>query len=442
MASITVLGGGISGITTGTLLTCLGHSVQIVTEHRVDRLMGSHNPVIASLYPAASVIPHTVTVDDPVRHLRDTQAFFEVVRRAGDFGVRQQRHFEVFEAPTSDPEYAPALLAFERIADAPATTWSPPHRPRADRTYGWTFRMYFAETPVYIPRLYHLFESLGGAVMQEHVTRDRLPTLPGDALVDCLGSGSGQLFNDPRDAEHLRGVLVYADLLTANGVHIDSLVGDNLSSERHDPFPTSYNYTPDAAVYATARGSAAGVYAYPRSDVWVLGGTKQKGRLDDTGRWHGEPIAGETIALPQVDGTGSIEVPRPVLSLNRDLLADWTGIDITHGRLRATFGYRYARDLDGEGVRMGLRESPDGRPLVHNTGHGGAGVTLSWSCALRVASALADAGLPPPRRQPSPSRPTLEQPGNPSAPANEDPGHDASTADLARALAHVARSRM
>jgi D-amino-acid oxidase len=436
MASITVLGGGISGITTGTLLASLGHSVQIVTEHRVDRLMGSHDPVVASLYPAASVIPHTVTVDDPVRHLRDAQAFFEIMRHAGDFGVRKQRHFEVFEAPTPDPEYAPALLDFQRIENAPEATPPPPRRNGADAVYGWTFRMYFAETPVYIPRLYRLFDALGGSVVQARVTPELLPGLPGDAVVDCLGSGSGRLFDDPRKTTHLRGVLVYADPPASGEFDIHSSREDDVSSSNgRAPFAASYNYTPDASVYATARGTAAGVYAYPRSDVWVLGGTKQKGRLDAAGRWHGEPIAGETIALPRVDGATEIDVPEPLLSLNQDLLTDWTGIDITRGRLRATFGYRYARDLGGAGVRLGRNETPDGRLLVHNTGHGGAGVTLSWSCALRVASALQDAGLPSPRGD-------LEHPGDAHSPTAEHRTEDASTADLARSLALEARGRM
>jgi D-amino-acid oxidase len=36
-------------------------------------------------------------------------------------------------------------------------------------------------------------------------------------------------------------------------------------------------------------------------------------------------------------------------------------------------------------VRLEAEALPDGRPLVHNYGHGGSGFTLSWGCADEVA---------------------------------------------------------
>jgi D-amino-acid oxidase len=52
--------------------------------------------------------------------------------------------------------------------------------------------------------------------------------------------------------------------------------------------------------------------------------------------------------------------------------------------------------------RVGLRparpavrleaEHRDGRTVVHDYGHGGAGVTLSWGCADEVAALVAAAG--------------------------------------------------
>jgi D-amino-acid oxidase len=36
------------------------------------------------------------------------------------------------------------------------------------------------------------------------------------------------------------------------------------------------------------------------------------------------------------------------------------------------------------GVRVGAEKLPDGRSVIHNYGHGGAGFTLSWGCAQTV----------------------------------------------------------
>jgi D-amino-acid oxidase len=35
-------------------------------------------------------------------------------------------------------------------------------------------------------------------------------------------------------------------------------------------------------------------------------------------------------------------------------------------------------------VRLEAETLPDGRPLVHDYGHGGSGFTLSWGCAEEV----------------------------------------------------------
>jgi D-amino-acid oxidase len=41
------------------------------------------------------------------------------------------------------------------------------------------------------------------------------------------------------------------------------------------------------------------------------------------------------------------------------------------------------------GPRLEAELAPDGWRLVHNYGHGGAGVTLSWGCADEVAELCA-----------------------------------------------------
>lgn len=48
-------------------------------------------------------------------------------------------------------------------------------------------------------------------------------------------------------------------------------------------------------------------------------------------------------------------------------------------------GLRPARDA----VRLERTRLPDGRVLVHNYGHGGAGVTVAWGCAREAAGLAA-----------------------------------------------------
>ncbi len=43
-------------------------------------------------------------------------------------------------------------------------------------------------------------------------------------------------------------------------------------------------------------------------------------------------------------------------------------------------------------MRLETERAADGTPVVHNYGHGGSGVTLSWGCA-QDAAALALAAL-------------------------------------------------
>jgi hypothetical protein len=71
----------------------------------------------------------------------------------------------------------------------------------------------------------------------------------------------------------------------------------------------------------------------------------------------------------------------PIIAVNREILQNLTNYDWGSFPLTATEGYRHHRPT----VRLERQE--DGIvPAIHNYGHGGAGVTLSWSCAIRAAS--------------------------------------------------------
>jgi D-amino-acid oxidase len=100
-------------------------------------------------------------------------------------------------------------------------------------------------------------------------------------------------------------------------------------------------------------------YYIPHGDLVLLGGT------EETGDWSLEPDPATTERI--LRECADIE-PRL-----RDavVIAERVGLRPVRPTVRLE-----AESLDG------------GRRLVHNYGHGGAGVTLSWGCAMEVASAI------------------------------------------------------
>jgi D-amino-acid oxidase len=103
-------------------------------------------------------------------------------------------------------------------------------------------------------------------------------------------------------------------------------------------------------------GPNALAYILPRGDVIVLGGTAAEG---DT-----EPEPRESTTRSIIRRTTALQ---PALAG-----AKYVG---------AAVGFRPGRSA----VRLERELLEDGRPVVHNYGHGGSGFTLSWGCADQVA---------------------------------------------------------
>ena len=373
MRTVAVLGGGFSGLTTGVVLQLLGYTTTIYTARRCDHSDPTvHRPTFASLYPAASILPHTVQIDALDEHMRLSTAFFDRLAQEDEFGVRWQQQVEAFEQPVDPPPYADMVRDFRMMPSDGSGLPDVPRRPGAGALYGWAATILFAETPVYRPRLYALYRLLGGTVVDRTMTPERIRNLAADAIVNCTGTGTLGLFSDSHPYDAIRGCLLHV-----------TPPDDPLAIRDGQPF--SYNYSPSMDVYPTADGTPGDVYFYPRRDAWVLGGSRRHGTLVD-GAWTGNAIMGPTTNV------GGVTVPAPVLELNRELIHALTGVDVAERIERAVYGIRFTRDLDGAGVRLELSHE-HGHPVVHNVGHGGAGVTLSWGCAITVARILHDEGL-------------------------------------------------
>lgn len=183
-------------------------------------------------------------------------------------------------------------------------------------------------------------------------------------MLNCTGYGTRELFDDSRPYELQAGHQV----IVPNHPPIRDSTGRIFS----------YKYHPDPD--AIASEFAGEVYAYPRMDALVLGGsriTHDPGSETDLESL----ISGATRKL---DG---ISVPERIIETNGRLLTSYADTEFDPEGMTARFGYRPVRDPGGDGVRI-EREWFDGRPVVHNYGHGGAGITLSWGSAVAAARIL------------------------------------------------------
>jgi D-amino-acid oxidase len=179
------------------------------------------------------------------------------------------------------------------------------------------------QAPAYLDWLTQRYTDAGGRLEQRAVAT--LEELRGQVIVDCAGVGATALAADTA-LKPVRGQVAYVKSDAPLRFMVDET------------------------------GPNALAYVLPRPDVVVLGGTAEEGDDDLTPREH---------------------TTRDILERCRRLQPE-----LEHATLvGAAVGLRPARPF----VRLELDTLSDGRPLVHDYGHGGSGFTLSWGCADEVA---------------------------------------------------------
>lgn len=406
---IAVIGGGVVGITTATLLQANGYRTVLYALARPDDFDEQMPPAFASLHAAASILPHSISSPHSTRWMAASQEFFRDLSLRAGSGVRTQRHYEIFEADDlTVPDYHSAVPEFEMLTEPDLLKRQAPVRPGARSVSGWCYSAFFCEATKYLGFLYRFYHAIGGRVapasempvppsLSNYLARDH------EVYVVCAGYASIDLLDGALESGRysdrpLEGV--FAPLADPSGVRlirghylrldVDGVLRDS------DARSFSYNYTPASEVYPTSSGAAADVYCYPRTIGWLLGGSRQVGRLDESAEWSGETSACEEIAFPGPEGT--VLVPAPIFDLNRDLLASTSGTDValeqlrqaTPPRIRAGVGFRFVRDNDDDNVRVGISRVAGNieKIVATNYGHGGAGYTLSWGSALDVLAAI------------------------------------------------------
>ena len=333
-----IVGGGVQGLSTGILLEYLGHKTEIITKN-VPYVDGDDIPTVATDYAAASIYPVKIesnySEDELIRFAERTfKPFFET----SGIPVRKQTHYYLYEDEKhiSLPDRMNVVSVSDYEGDLP-------HRPENEVSSGYVCDEYFVEMPVYVPLLYETYRSLGGSISKQEVSKDDVNRLLDSNIVfNCSGYGSKILFND--------------DSMRAVKGHIVETACD-----QDTPLDFAYTYTPSDYGHYT--------YMYPRDGSVIFGGTYLEGDIID-GKWEGE----EPTDPINRDGE---RIPERVYEVNKSIMNSFA--DVAVDDVSVKYGFRPYREA-------GMRVEQDDSGVIHNYGHGGAGVSMSWWSAINAVS--------------------------------------------------------
>ena len=185
----------------------------------------------------------------------------------------------------------------------------------------FSFMTQVIEMPLYLEWLMNRYNLLGGKLEKRRVNDFSEVPEKFQLVVNCTGLSSGELCNDP-EVYPVRGQIIRIKP-KLNQMHLDQQI------------PTLS-------------------YIVPRSNDMILGGVAQEGN------WSLEPT--------QEDRNFILEKCSKIIPdlKNAEIIEDIVGL--RPGRTE---------------VRL-EKEQISGKTIIHNYGHGGSGVTLSWGCAEEV----------------------------------------------------------
>ncbi len=338
---LAIVGAGVSGLSCGVVFAERGHRTTIFAKEIGQQTTSGAAAALWFPYdvePADKVIPWAL---ETYRKLID-------LARNAESGVsmielRQFSRTEEIQIPDwAIPLGARAVIpspstslrtgSVENGAAAEAATWT--GGPEAERSgsernksrefaSGFAITVPLMDTTIYLDYLANRFLKADGQII-ENMWFENLENVDQkfDLVINCAGIGARELVGDIELQPHRGQVAIVP---------------------RMEDLP-----------YAVVCDAAPLMYAIPRRNDCVFGGTNELS--EDLA------VDSATTALILAECSRALKIEKP------NVLAERVGL----------------RPFRRSGVRLRRDQLRDGRIVIHDYGHGGAGFTLSWGCATEV----------------------------------------------------------
>ncbi len=238
MKSITVLGCGVSGLTTGIILLEQGYEVQIVTKEKTEET--------TSAIAGAIWFPYEARPYEKV-NAWSLESFnkYRTLSKNPSTGI-SMIDYAIILNTTEKPWWLESIPQDHIISDSVSGFYKKDYS-------GYVVNIPLIETPVYLPWLVNHFNSLGGTIVVREISGlDELNEF--DLTINCTGLGARGLFKDLQ-IYPIQGQVVRVNPDSSiKGMATDFLFGNN---------------------------SEEMAYIIPRKDGIILGGSARSG-IDST----------------------------------------------------------------------------------------------------------------------------------------------------------------
>ena len=339
--AVAIIGAGVSGLTCGVIFAERGYRTLIFAKEVGQQTTSGAAAAVWFPYdakPLEKVILWALQTFDVLADLARVPGSGVSMIELRQFSRTREIKIPDWAIPLgaqaiipSSPSVIPSEV--ENGAAGQAATWT--GRPEAERmggeritflesfSSGFSLRVPIMDTTIYLDYLANRFVAAGGSIAA-NVHFNKLEEVDGkfDLVINCAGIGARDLVQDVNLEPHRGQVAIVPKI-------------DNLSC-------------------AIVCDDPPLMYAIPRRTDCVFGGTNE---------------ISNDLAVDSRSTARILDECSRVLKIDDPpVLAERVGL----------------RPFRKSGVRLERDQLRDGRAVIHNYGHGGAGFTISWGCAREV----------------------------------------------------------